>query len=62
MADNGAGVFLSLHLVRLLAAASADAPPDWLPEIARGKTDIKQQTISGLYSFRDDPPGLLCPP
>ena len=45
MADNGAGVFLSFHRVRLLAAACADTRSDWLPEIARGKTDIKQQTI-----------------
>lgn len=45
MADNGAGVFLSQHPIRLLAVAGIAAKSHWSSEIARGKTDIKQQTI-----------------
>lgn len=52
MADNRAPVFLSFYPCRLLAAPPTVPRSHWLVEIARGKTSIKQQAISGLLIQR----------
>lgn len=45
MADNRAGVFLSVHPCRSLAASLDVLRSHWPVEIARGKTSIKQEPI-----------------
>lgn len=50
MADNRAGVFLSVHSSRLLAVSETVASFHWPGEIARGKTGIKQEPILELFA------------
>lgn len=49
MADNRAGVFLSVYPSRSLAAPPIVPLSHWPVEIARGKTRIKQEPISVLF-------------
>lgn len=43
MADNRAGVFLSVYSIRLLAAPQTARCSHWAPEIARGKNYYKTE-------------------
>lgn len=43
MADNRAGVFLSVHPIRLLGEPQTSPDSHWPPEIARGKNYYKTE-------------------